>query len=445
MITIEEHEFKKKLSLLQATLIGVGSTMGAGLFVLLSPAFALAGPAVLVAFGINAVIAIIIAGNYAEAASFNPLEGGGFRFVEEVYGKKAQYLGWIVWLGNTAYASLSAIGIGQYVATVFPVSSVAVSVLVLLLFSLLNIVGSKNVALIEKPLTLSLLLALTVTAGYLLLNPSGSGSITPFFSNGVSKILPATSLLFVTFIGFEAITTISAEIKYAKKNIPKALFRTVAIVTSIYFLVVLALIFSTDPSVLSGNEIALLSAVKSSKMMYSVVIFAAILAMASTLNIALMAGARNVYSLANDGFVPKKLGTINERFESPIRAVVLTSIIALLLVVTNQIGFVASVSNLAYMLVVSSVGMAVIKLRKQESEGTYKIPFYPWSSIACVLLPLMLIPFLELKGLIMGIMWLIAGFVLDVFYISDQEKSGKFKSPHPFRRRKKKSKNPIKK
>ncbi|GAH33452.1 unnamed protein product, partial [marine sediment metagenome] len=68
MRAIDEREFKNKLSLFEAVLLGIGSTIGAGIFVLLSSAFSIAGPAVIVAFALNALIAFIIAGNYAEAA-----------------------------------------------------------------------------------------------------------------------------------------------------------------------------------------------------------------------------------------------------------------------------------------------------------------------------------------------------------------------------------------
>ncbi len=137
----------------------VGSTIGAGIFVLLSSGFSIAGPAVIVAFALNALIAFIIAGNYAEAASFSPIDGGGFRFVEEAYGKKARILGWIIWLGNASYASLSAIGFAKYFSSLLPINETIVSVSVLFLFMIINLIGSKKVASIMKPLVSALLTA----------------------------------------------------------------------------------------------------------------------------------------------------------------------------------------------------------------------------------------------------------------------------------------------
>jgi L-asparagine transporter-like permease len=74
---------------------------------------------------------------------------------------------------------------------------------------------------------------------------------------------------------------------------------------------------------------------------------------------------------------------------------------------------VASVSNLSYMIIVSSVGLAVLKLRKHEKEDTYKIPLYPLSSYLCILLPIILIPFLEWHSLIIGIIWISIGLIIN--------------------------------
>ena len=139
------------------------------------------------------------------------MDGGGFSFVEKVFGKKALFLGWMVWLGNTSYAAMTSVGIGMYFSAIIPINEVVISVAVLFLFIFLNSVGSKRVASFQIPLTIILILLLAITAGYLFMNPI-DGGFTPFLPNGIVSLLPATSLLFVCFTGFEAITTISAEV-----------------------------------------------------------------------------------------------------------------------------------------------------------------------------------------------------------------------------------------
>ncbi len=311
------------------------------------------------------------------------MDGGGFSFVEKAFGKKALFLGWMVWLGNTSYAAMTSVGIGMYLSAIIPINEVVISVAVLFLSTFLNSVGSKRVASFQIPLTIILILVLAIIAGYLFMNPI-DGDFTHFLPNGVVSLLPATSLLFVCFTGFETITTISAEVKKPKKNIPKALFYTVGIISVSYILVVLATLYSTSIDRLGSSDIALMEAVKFSPVMQDIIVLGAMLAMLSSLTVALIAGARNIYGLSRDGFLPKKWSVINERFETPLRAVLLTFMLAFILLLTNQLELIASVSNISYMLVVSSVGLAVLKSRQFENKSVFKIPFYPYSCYLCI-------------------------------------------------------------
>jgi len=410
---IAEREFKNKLSLFEAVMLGIGSTIGAGIFVLLSSAFSIAGPAVIIAFALNALIAFIIAGNYAEAACYNPVDGGGFSFVEAAYGKNARILGWIIWLGNASYASLCAIGFAKYFTRWLPIDELIVSVTVLVLFTIINSIGSKKVALIMKPLAISLLLMLVIISFFLFLNyQDGSENFNNFIPNGVISIIPATSLLFVCFTGFEAITTISAEIKKPHRNIPKALFYTVGIVAILYLLIVSAIVYSVNINNLTGSEEALLEAVNFSPPMVVVVIICAAIAVMSSLNVALMAASRNVYALSRDKFLPASLSSINSKYDTPVKAIITTFIISLFLVLSSQVELVASITNLSYMIIVSSVGLAVLKLRKHGDKNSFKLPFHPLGPILCIILPLILIPFLEFNSIIICAVWTIIGVII---------------------------------
>ena len=264
-----------------------------------------------------------------------------------------------------------------------------------------------------KPLAFSLLLILVFVAFFLFSNPQdGFVNFNNFIPFGVLSIIPATSLLFVCFTGFEAIATISAEIKSPRRNIPKALFYTVGIVSIIYLLIVSAIVYSVNIDDLTGSEIALLKAVEFSPPMTVVIIICAAIAVLSSLNVALMAASRNVYALSRDKFLPASLSRINSKFDTPVRAIIITFIISLFLVLSNQVEFVASITNLSYMIIVSSVGLAVLKLRKFEDKISFKLPFHPMGPILCIILPLILIPFLEFNSIIICAVWTIIGVII---------------------------------
>jgi len=426
---LSEFFFSRKISLLDTIMIGIGSTLGSTVFILISAAAnESSGGIVLLAFFFNFLIALLIGGTYAECASRFPVNGGGFSFVKEAYGNKALYLGWLIWLGNTAYGSLCAMAIGLYLHYIIPfIDPLVFALIFLTLFTLINCTGSKGLANIQKPITISLLLALFIAAIFLLLLPP-SGGFTPFIGeNGIISLFPVTALLFLAFVGFEGIATISEEIENPRKIIPKALFITIILTAAIYLFVVFAIFSSTSLEEIRKGEGAILRAVESNLIVYYLVFGCAIFALVSSLSVALMAASRNVYALSRDDFLDRKWSELHPKFQSPTKALMLTYILAAIILISDRflfggnIEFIADIANISYMIVVACVGLSVIKFRSQEKNmekydrEIFKIPFYPWSVYLCIGLPFILIIFLKPITIVIAILWFLMGFVIYQF------------------------------
>ena len=167
-------------------------------------------------------------------------------------------------------------------------------------------------------------------------------------------------------------------------------------------------------------------AVKFSPPMRVVVIICATIAVLSSLNAAIMAASRNVYALARDKFLPTSLSSINSKYESPHQAIIITFIISFSLVLSNHVEFIASITNLSYMIIVSSVGFAVLKLRKLDDRSSFKLPFHPLGPILCIILPLILIPFLEISSNIICAVWTIIGII--IYWITKHNRINQEKS-----------------
>ncbi|HXK48668.1 MAG TPA: amino acid permease, partial [Deltaproteobacteria bacterium] len=103
------------MTLADATLIGVGAMIGAGIFVLIGIAAGVAGPALLVAFLLNGLVALLTAMSYAELGSCFHDAGGGYLWVKEGLPKWNGFLsGWMSWFAHAVACSLYAIGFGAY-------------------------------------------------------------------------------------------------------------------------------------------------------------------------------------------------------------------------------------------------------------------------------------------------------------------------------------------
>ena len=113
--TVSQPTFARDLGLFDASMIGIGAMIGAGIFVLTGIAAGEAGPASIVAFALNGVVTLLTAFAYAELASAIPKAGGGYSFVKMAYPGAVGFVsGWMLWFAYTVACSLYALGFAGY-------------------------------------------------------------------------------------------------------------------------------------------------------------------------------------------------------------------------------------------------------------------------------------------------------------------------------------------
>lgn len=137
-------------------MIGVGAMIGAGIFVLTGIAAGVSGPAILIAFLLNGIVAIFTASAYAELGGSIPEAGGGYLWVKASLPQPSGFLsGWMSWMAHSVACSLYAVGFGAYFGEVlleFNVPHILppiivkkiLAVLVVVIFSYINYKGAKE-------------------------------------------------------------------------------------------------------------------------------------------------------------------------------------------------------------------------------------------------------------------------------------------------------------
>ena len=110
-----EITFARDLGLFDATMIGIGAMIGAGIFVLTGIAAGEAGPAALLAFALNGLVTLLTALAYAELASVYPKSGGSYAFILKAFPGPAGFAsGWMLWFCYIIACALYALGFGSY-------------------------------------------------------------------------------------------------------------------------------------------------------------------------------------------------------------------------------------------------------------------------------------------------------------------------------------------
>ena len=403
--------FARDLGLFDATMIGVGAMIGAGIFVLTGIAAGEAGPASILAFALNGVVTLLTAFAYAELASAIPRAGGGYSFVRMAFpGAMGFVSGWMLWFAYTVACSLYALGFAGYfweffqkyfpgiTTIIYSIFGEHPAILIITIFIggifvWLNVRGAEVTGKAENALTLSKIVILGIFIFFglqqIIEKPEQiSKSFTPFFPAGFGGVLVAMGLTFIAFEGYDLIATVAEEIKDPEKNIPKATFISLGITIIIYLLILFVSLAAIDvgdePSwqfLGRFKETAIVRAAEDfmPAIGVAVIVFGGLLSTMSALNATVMAASRVAFSMGRDLLLPKRMSTIHEKRRTPHIAIISTGVILLGMALTLPIEAVGSAASLIFLLTFAMVNLSAIVLRRKYPEipRKYKIPLYP--------------------------------------------------------------------
>jgi amino acid transporter len=418
------------LGLLDATMVGVGAMIGAGIFVLTGLAADIAGPAAIVAFALNGGVTAFTALSYAELASAIPRNGGGYAYVREAFPAVVSFvMGWTRWFTYMIAGSLYALGFSSnfvefahlYGVTLplgetFPELYALFAVVVLVALNALSTEASGGA---ETAITLVkiAILVVFIVAG---LPRASTGEFQPLFTEGGPlSVLPAMGLTFIAFQGYDLIATVTEEVENPRKNIPRAIFLSLGLTVIVYLLVVFVAIgtLGAEPLAAAG-ETAIAQAAEGFMPALPVVgtgavliAFGAVFSTVSALNAVVIGSSRVAFAMGREGQLPGPLGRLHHRFGTPFVAVLASAAVMLVAVLVVPIRIVGNLASLFSLLGFVVVNLAVVELRRQQPNlrRPFEIPYYPVPPILGIVLNLLLGLFIDPLTWALAVGWLVVG------------------------------------
>ena len=391
---------KPVLGLRDAIALIVGIVVGAGIFKTPSLVAANAGSAwaMLGAWLLGGLISLIGALCYAELATSCPSAGGDYHFLTRAYGKKLSFL--FAWARlaviTTGSIALLAFVFGDYCSRLYALggqSSAIYAALIVVVLTAVNIAGVKFGAATQNWLTaLQALGLLALVVAGLALAPVAPTAAAPC---GADPAPPAFGLAMVfvllTYGGWNEAAYISAEIKEAQRNMPRALLWGMFIITSLYLLVNLALLRGLGFAGMARSQVVaadLLQQVWGSAGAKAISVLIALSALTS-INATIIFGARSNYALGCDWPLLGFLGRWNARTGSPARALLLQGAVALALIAfgalmrqgfETMVDYTAPVFWLFFLL--TGIALFVLRWREPELARPFRVPLYPLVPLA---------------------------------------------------------------
>jgi len=335
---------RRQLGTFDAVTIGLGSMIGAGIFVALGPAAAAAGTGLLIGLGIAAIVAYCNATSSARLAALYPQSGGTYVYGKERLGEFWGYTaGWSFVVGKTASCAAMALTVGLYV---WPSGAHAVAVAAVVALTAVNYAGIQKSALLTRVIVAVVLAVLAVVVVVIL----GFGDVDAARLNvgddiSVGGVLQSAGLLFFAFAGYARIATLGEEVRDPARTMPRAIPIALGIALIVYAVVAIAVLAELGTDALASSTAPLVDAVIAAGqpgLAPLIRVGAGVAALGSLL--ALILGvSRTTLAISRDRHLPHALAAVHPRFGSPHRAEiavgVVVAVVAAVADVRGAIGF----------------------------------------------------------------------------------------------------------
>ena len=417
------------LSLLDATMVGIGAMIGAGIFVLTGLAVEISGPAAIVAFALNGGVTTFTALSYAELAAAIPRNGGGYAYVREVFSAPVSFvMGWTRWFTYMIAGSLYALGFasnfvefGHIYGVELPGPTVGYALVAVAALVTLNALSTEASGKGETAITLVKIAILGVFVAFGL-TATRTAEFDPLFSNGALAVLPAMGLTFIAFQGYDLIATVTEEVENPRVNIPRAILLSVVVTVVVYLLVVFVAIGTLGAEALGGaGETAIAQAAEGFMPRFplvgtgaSLIAFGAVFSTISALNAVVIGSSRVAFAMGREGQLPARLGRFHHRYGTPLVAIAASAVLMLVAVVVVPIRVVGNLASLFSLLGFVVVNLALIRLRQRQPDlqRPFEVPFYPLPPILGIVCNLLLGLFIDPFTWALALGWLAFGGVV---------------------------------
>jgi len=421
-----DAELERTIGLTGGLAIGIGTMIGAGIFVFPGLAGGEIGTAASASFAVGGVIALLVALPTSELATAMPRSGGGYYFISRGLGTLAgTVIGLSLWLGLVFATAFYLVGLGYYALdalaqvglAVGAGSDAVVSVIAVLAgvaFTVLNVTGTENAAKLQNGIVALLLSMLVAFLGFGLLEAFGLVAVdTPpgQAANvwGAGPVLSVAALVFTSYLGFAQVATVAGEMKDPGRNLPLAMVGSVVTVTVLYVLTIFVAtnIFTRD-ALLAAGETAMVEVGRAllGPAGALVIIVGGLLATMSSANASILSTSRAIYGVSKDALLPRWASRINLRYGTPHVALGMAGGPVVVLAATGQVELLAEVASFLHLIMYGLMCVALVAIRRDRPawyDPDFVVPGGPVIPVLGALASFGLIAFMNRLSILVGI------------------------------------------
>lgn len=442
-VTEEGTELERSIGLVGGIAIGVGTMIGAGIFVFPGLAAGRAGPAAAGSFAIGAVVALLVALPASELATAMPKSGGGYYFISRALGAlPGAVVGISIWLGLVFATAFYLVGFGNYAAALLSEAGITPGVPIVIplgllfgvLLTALNLFGTENATTLQNYVVGLLLTILVLFLGYGSLDSLGvfGSASTPetFMPFGPVPMFTTAALVFTSYLGFAQVATVAGDIKQPGKNLPLAMVGSVVIVAVLYVTTIFVATSAFGSARLSGfGETAIVEVARAffGDAGALAILAAGLLATVSSANASILSTSRAVFAVSRDAILPKFASRMNLEYGTPHVALAMAGGPVLVLVALGEVEVLAEVASFLHLVMYGLMCVALIAMRRDEPEWydpDFRVPAYRLVAGVGTIASFGLIAFMQPASQIIGAAIMLASAGWYKYYASNVSLKG---------------------
>jgi basic amino acid/polyamine antiporter, APA family len=379
-----EGPLKRAISRNMLLLLVVGDVLGAGIYALVGEVGGRVGGAIWAAFLLALALAMFTAFSYAELVTKYPQAAGAALYVNKAWRKP--FVTFLVAFavmcsGLTSAATLSRAFGGDYLGVFIDAPAALAGLIFIAVVALVNFRGiSESVRLNVVLTSIELIgLLLVVLAGLAAILDGGAsidaGRVLEFKEGEpvVAALMAGAGLAFFALIGFEDSVNMAEEARDPARNYPRALFGGLLIAGALYLLVTIVASVVVPTGRLAASDGPLLEVVQAGPFRLPRELFSAIAlcALANGALINMIMASRIVYGMARERILPASLGRVHARRRTPWVAIVLTTAITMVLILSGDLSGLADTTVLLLLFVFTGINIAVLVLRRDRPRHSH--------------------------------------------------------------------------
>jgi len=444
-----EHRLRRVLGPVSLTPVGVGASIGAGIFVLTRfAAHDEAGPGLILSFVVAGIGCALAALCYAEFASMVPVAGSAYTYAYATLGELlAWIIGWDLVLEYGVASSAVAHGWSEYCLSFLNLFGVTLperwtntpidiqqatnmwfttgdycnlpAALIVLLITAVLVVGIRESAGFNAGMVilkvLVVLLVIALGAGYV-----RTENWHPFLPFGWGGVMRGASYVFFAYIGFDSVSTHAEEARNPRRDVPIGIVASLALCTVLYISVA-AVLTGMVPYTEINIEAPVAAAFASRGLRVAefFISLGAVVGITSVLLVLLLSQARVLLAMARDGLIPREFfAAVHPRFRTPHKATILTGVMVAFVAALFPLRFLAKLVNIGTLLAFVIVCAAVWVMRRTNPQvpRPFRTPLVPLVPIAGMCMNFWLMYHLGWENWVRLVVWLLIGLLIYFFY-----------------------------